>query len=129
MTKSVYTEAVVTDIVGRYTDLVGRGAEYAERSALVLEMADELEVSENSVRSKLTAEKVYVAKVEAKTEAGATSKEAYAKALSAIVGVELKSISKATKADLKAIVDYVTKASAVADAEAGRKEGEGLTEA
>jgi hypothetical protein len=122
---TVYTEAVVADIVERYTDLVGRGAEYAERSALVAELADEFDVTVASLRSKLVAEKVYVAKAETKAEVGATSKEAYAKALSAIVGVELKSVSKATKADLKAIVDYVTTASAVADAEAGRKEGEG----
>ena len=117
---TVYTKEVVTQMVDRYQDAVGRGADYEARSKVVKELADELEVSVASVRSKLTAEKVYVAKAkQASNEDTSTSKEAYAKALSAIVGVELKSMTKATKADLKAVVDYITLASAQYDAENG----------
>ena len=119
MTDSVYTEAVVADIVERYEDAVGRGADYDARTAVVLELAGELKVSEASVRSKLVAEKVYVAKAKAASAADTTSKEAYAKALSAIVGTELKSVTKATKTDLKAIVDYITQASACRSADEG----------
>ena len=117
MTDSVYTKEVVADIVDRYEDAVGRGADYDERSAVVKELADELEVTVASVRSKLVAEKVYVAKAKAKTEDSGTSKDAYAKALSAIVGKELKSATKMTKVDLKAVVDYITLASAQAEAD------------
>ena len=119
MTDSVYTKDVVADIVERYEDAVGRGADYDARSAIVAELADELEVTVASVRSKLVAEKVYVAKAKTATEVGGTSKDAYAKALSAIVGTELKSATKMTKVDLKAIVDYITTASDRSDAEAG----------
>ena len=117
MTDSVYTKDVVADMVERYEDAVGRGADYDARSAVVAELADELDVTVNSVRAKLTAEKVYVAKAKAKTEDTVTSKEAYAKALSAIVGKELKSATKMTKVDLKAVVDYITLASAQAEAD------------
>ena len=118
----VYTKDVVADMVDRYEDAVGRGADYDARSAVVKELAGELDVSEASVRSKLVAEKVYVAKAKAEGTADGTSKEAYAKALSAIVGVELKSVTKATKADLKAIVEYIKTASDALNAEYGVKE-------
>lgn len=119
MTESVYTEAVVATMVARYLDAVGRGADYDERTAVVKALADELEVTDASVRSKLVAEKVYVAKAKTVSATEGTSKEAYAKALSAIVGTELKSVTKATKADLKAIVDYITEASACRSADEG----------
>ena len=44
MTESVYTKEVVADMVERYEDAVGRGADYDERSAVVAELAEELEV-------------------------------------------------------------------------------------
>ena len=119
MTDTVYTEAVVADVVERYTDVTAES--YETRTKMVEELAEEYGVSVASMRSKLVAEKVYVAKAKAEGS-DSTSKDAYAKALSAIVGVELKSVSKATKTDLKAIVDYITLASAVADADAGVKE-------
>ena len=119
MTDSVYTDAVVADMVSRYEDAVGRGADYDARTAVVKALAGELEVTEASVRSKLVAEKVYVAKVKASTADAGTSKEAYVKALSAIVGKDVKSFEKATKADLKFVVDYITQASACRSADEG----------
>ena len=118
MTDSVYTKDVVADMVERYEDAVGRGADYDARSAVVAELADELDVTVPSVRAKLVAERVYVPKAVAKTEDSGTSKEAYAKALEAITGATLKSATKMTKVDLKAIVDYIVTASAQAEAEA-----------
>ena len=120
MTDTVYTKAVVADAVERYTDVAD--ATYEARTEVVKELAEEYGVSVASMRSKLVAERVYVAKEKAEGTSDSTSKDAYAKALSAIVGTELKSVTKATKADLKAIVDYITLASAVADADAGVKE-------
>lgn len=119
MTDSVYTEAVVAEMVARYTDAVGRGADYDERTAVVKALADELEVTDASVRSKLVAEKVYVAKAKTTSADAVTSKEAYVKALSAIVGKDVKSFEKATKADLKFVVDYITQASACRSADEG----------
>lgn len=115
-----YTAEVTEAVVTRYVASVEAGDTYAERSALVKEIADELGASEASVRGKLTAEKVYVGKEKAKAKGSdVTSKDAYVKALEAIVGTELKSLTKATKADLKAVVEYITTASDQADAEAG----------
>ena len=119
MTESVYTKVVVADIVERYEDAVGRGADYDARRAVVLELAAELDVSEESVRGKLVAERVYVGKPKVGSDTTSTSKEAYAKALSAIVGKDVGSLSKGTKADLKAVVDYITQASACRSADEG----------
>ena len=121
MTDTVYTDTVVADVVERYEAV--KDESYATRTAVVQELADEYGVSVSSMRSKLVNEKVYRAKEKATGATGAgTSKDEYARALSAIVGTELKSVTKATKADLKAIVDYITQASAQRDADAGVKE-------
>lgn len=120
MTDTVYTKDVVADIVARYVEVTAE--DYDTRTKFVAELADEYGVSAASMRSKLVAEKVYVAKETAKSEGTGVTKDEYAKALSAIVGVELRSVTKATKADLKAIVDYITLASAVRDADMGIKE-------
>ena len=117
-----YTAELTAKVVGAYVEAVEAGADYATRTAVVKALADELETSEASVRSKLVSERVYVAKEATAKEKDTTSKEAYIKALEAIVGAKLKSFDKATKADIKVVVDYITVASAQADAEAGRLE-------
>lgn len=101
MTTDVYTDAVVKDMVSRYVELRDSGADYDARTELVREIADELGVAEASVRSKLTSEKVYVAKT--KTKAGATTqtKEQIAGALSAVTGKDMSSLSKASKQTLQ----------------------------
>lgn len=104
-----YTKELTASIVDRYTDAVDAGADYDTRKALVQEIADELETTEASVRSKLVAEKVYVAKATATSgEKDSTSKAEYVKALRAVTGLELKSFDKgATKADIKALFDFI----------------------
>jgi hypothetical protein len=120
-----YTQAVSDSIKARFVELKATGADYDTRTALVQDIADELtatmkvEVSEASVRSKLVSMKVYVGKAKKESEVGATSKEAYVKALGAIVGTSVTSFEKATKADLKAVVDYITAASAARAADEG----------
>lgn len=117
MSDTVYTKEVVADAVERY--LAVADEDYNTRKAVVAELADEYGVSVASMRSKLVAERVYKAKETAKGDTSGTSKDEYVKALSAIVGTDLKSLTKATKADLKAVVDYITTASSQRDAEMG----------
>lgn len=128
-----YTKARTDVIVSAYVQAVASGADYDARSALVVELANELSaeaevsVTEGSVRSKLVSEGVYVGKA-VSSNAG-TSKEAYVKALSAIVGKDVSSFEKATKTDLKAVVDYITTASSQKAADEGVNEVEVLQEA
>jgi len=112
-----YTKEVTAGIVGRYVEAVEAGADYDERAVIVETIAGELETTVASVRSKLVSEKVYVAKVKASEKGDSTSKAEFVKALRAVTGMELKSIDKATKADVKAIFEFIVKASDVADAE------------
>ena len=115
MTESVYTEAVVVDMVARYKDVVTE--DYDTRSAVVAELATELGASVASVRAKLVREDVYVAKETAEgSKATGMSKDEYVKAFEAVAGVELKSFTKATKKDLKAFWDYIVTASDRKDA-------------
>lgn len=117
----VYTADVVKNVVGRYVEAVEAGASYDERSALVAEIADELGVKAASVRQKLVAEKVYIAKEKAEGSKGTAgaSKAELAKAFGAIVGTDLASLEKASKADLQALWDYIVATSAQRDAENG----------
>ena len=123
-----YTKARTASIVARYVEAVNAGADYDARTALVAELADELsveaeiDVSEGSVRSKLVSEGVYVSKVKAEKASDSNSKEAYGKALSAIVGTDVMSLTKGTKADLKAVVEYIKTASDALNAQYGVKE-------
>ena len=117
MTDTVYTETVVADVVERYEAV--KDENYATRTAVVKELAEEYGVSVQSMRSKLVNEKVYRAKEKAEASGAGTSKDEYVRALSAIVGTDVKSFTKATKADLKTVVDYITQASAVRDADMG----------
>lgn len=119
-----YTAEITRDIVSRYTDALEAGADYEARAELIREIAgeltsDEVEVTEQSVRGKLVAEKVYVGKEKAKSEkAGSYTKEDFVKALRTVTGLELKSIDKATKADIQGLFEYITQASARAEADA-----------
>jgi hypothetical protein len=120
-----YTAEMTADLVERYTAAVEAGADYDTRTALVKELAAELteatgeDVSVASVRGKLTAEKVYVRKAkEGKTSTDSTSKDEYVKALRAVTGLSLKSVDKATKADVKALFEFITTASDQMAAEA-----------
>jgi hypothetical protein len=128
-----YTKVMTDTIVTRYVAAVVAGDNYEARTELVKELADEMtvvakaDVSEGSVRSKLVSEKVYVGKVKAKTaETDSRSKDEYVKALRAVTGLALKSVDKATKADVKAIFDWVVEASASSHAEKGVDEVEEL---
>jgi len=115
MTKEVYTKEVMEDMVARYTDVVKE--DYDVRSAVLVELADELKQSVASVRAKLVREGVYVAKEATKGTATGMSKDEYVKAFEAVAGVELKSFTKATKKDLAAFWEYLVKASDRAEAE------------
>ena len=117
MTDTVYTDTVVADVVERYEAV--KDENYATRTAVVKELAEEYGVSVQSMRSKLVNEKVYRAKEKAEGTGAGASKDEYVRALSAIVGKDVKSFTKATKADLKVVVDYITTASAQRDADQG----------
>lgn len=112
MTDTVYTPEVTAEIVARYTDLVGKGADYETRTALVEELASELKVEVASVRGKLASEKVYVAKAPTKASTEATvSKEALAKAVGVVIGTDVPSLAKATKKDLEVLWNFLRTAS------------------
>ena len=115
-----YTDEMTARVVDAYVEAVEAGLDYDARKAVVQSLADELETSEASVRSKLVSEKVYVAKETAKASGAKDSKDkdAYVKALRAVTALELKSIDKATKADVKALFEFITQASAQAEADA-----------
>lgn len=115
-----YTDEMTARVVEAYVEAVEAGADYKARSEVVKALATELKTSEASVRSKLVSEKVYVAKETAKSKDSVDSmdKEAYVKALRAVTALELKSIDKATKADVKALFDFIVTASAQAEADA-----------
>ena len=117
MNDTVYTDAVVADVVERYEAVADEN--YDTRTAVVKELADEYGVSVPSMRAKLVNEKVYRAKEKAEGTGAGASKDEYVRALSAIVGKDVKSFTKATKADLKVVVDYITTASAQRDADQG----------
>ena len=121
MTDTVYTETVTAEIVGRYVDAVESGATYDERTALVAEIAEELEVNAVSVRGKLVAEKVYVAKTATKAgeKRGTRTKADVVKALEAVTGVSLTSFEKATKVDLEAMFNFIVTASDEFNADRG----------
>ena len=118
MTDTVYTEDVTRDVVARYVDAVEAGATYDERTALVAEIAEELQVAATSVRGKLVAEKVYVAKTAGNTR-GTRTKADVVKALEAVTGVSLTSFEKATKADLEAMFTFIVTASDEFNADRG----------
>ena len=111
MTDSVYTPEVTAEIVERYTDLVGKGADYEARTALVKEIAAELEVEVASVRGKLASEKVYVAKAPVKGSEATVTKEALAKAVGAVIGTEVPTLAKASKRDLETLWNFLRTAS------------------
>jgi hypothetical protein len=107
MTDTVYTPEVTAEIVARYTDLVNKGADYETRTALVAEIAKELEVEVASVRGKLSSEKVYVAKAPAKDSKSTVTKEAIAKAVGAVVGTDVPTLAKASKRDLETLWNFL----------------------
>lgn len=107
-----YTAEMTADIVDRYQEAVQSGADYTARTALVKEIADELQTTEASVRSKLVSEKVYVAKERAATAKDSKSKEEYVKALRAVTGLDLRSAEKMTKTDIVGIFEFIKTASA-----------------
>lgn len=112
-----YTVEMTDRVVSEYVAAVKAGADYEARQAVVKALAVELETTVPSVRGKLVSEKVYVAKETAKGEGKGDSqdKDAYVKALRAVTGLELRSVDKATKADVKALFDFIVQASAQAE--------------
>lgn len=115
-----YTDEMTARVVDAYVEAVEAGADYKARTEVVKALADELETSVASVRSKLVSEKVYIAQEKSKAKGSKDSmdKEAYVKALRAVTALELKSIDQATKADVKALFDFIVTASAQAEADA-----------
>jgi len=118
MTESVYTEAVVAEMVKVYNEVINR--DYDARTAVVKQLATNLGQTVASVRSKLVAEKVYKAKEASASSAKGITKEEYVKALEAMAGTSLTSFTKASKKDLKALMDFIVAASATKDADEGR---------
>lgn len=118
----IYTDAVVADVKGRYVELRDAGASYDERSALVKEIAAELGVKEASVRQKLVSLQVYKAKEAAKDAKGTSgvTKEDLAKAFGSLMGRDMTSLTKASKADLQALWNYFVAQSEQANVEVAR---------
>lgn len=106
-----YTAEMTSEIVARYVEAVEKGADYADRTELVKQIADELQTTPASVRSKLVSERVYVAKERTAGASDSTSKAEYVKALRAVTALELKSAEKLTKTDVKALFDFIVSAS------------------
>lgn len=104
-----FTDAQVDVMVGTYVAAVDEGADYAARTEVLKELAEDMDVSVNAIRGKLVAEKVYVGKeAKEKTEAAKVgSKEDYRKAFEAATGKSLKSLENMTKKDLVTLWDYM----------------------
>lgn len=104
--ETVYTESVVADMVERYTAV--RDEKYEVRANVVKELASELGVHEASVRGKLKFAGVYVSKeAENADKETAQTKASIVAALSAVVGKEVKSFEKASKADLETLWGFI----------------------
>jgi hypothetical protein len=116
MTESVYTESVVANVVEAYVAVVD--LDYAARTAVVQELADELGVKVASVRAKLVAEKVYKAKeATVKAATGGKTKADYVKAMEAVSGLTLGTFTKASKAELKGFWEFIVASSDKQDAD------------
>lgn len=108
----VYTEEVVNDLVEAYTKQDTDEA----RAAVVAEWAEQLGVSEASVRAKLVAENVYIAKT--RTTKNGEPVETKAKIvgdIASMLGVNeerIESLEKATKPTLKMIREALEAAAA-----------------
>lgn len=115
MTK--FTAEMVDVIVGEYEAV--READYAERTAVVKDLADRFDLAEASVRAKLVSEGVYVRKEAEKGEKGkaGTSKAEIVKAFEAVTGEKLASMEKMTKKDLQTLWDWVVLTSARREAD------------
>ena len=93
------TKEQVDKLVGRYTSAVAEGLAYAERTALVEEMANETNVTKNVVIGVLVAEGVYVRKEKENTITEGTKND-YADAFRAVTGKKMTSLENLTKKDL-----------------------------
>ena len=110
MTDNVYTDEVTARVVARYNEV--RDENYEVRTEVVAAIAEDLGVEATSVRGKLVAEKVYVAKAPTKGTAGASvTKGELAKAVGAVVGADVPTLAKASKADLETLWDFLRTAS------------------
>ena len=108
-------EAVVADMVERYTAVVGEGFTDEDRAEVVQELADELGKPKASVIAKLVREQVYVAKTH-KTKNGKmpVSKQRMVDDLIDSLGIDLTdaeatSLEKATKSALTKVQDGVNR--------------------
>ena len=119
MTTDVYTDKVTANLVERYNEV--RDENYEARTVVVQAIADELEVEKNSVIGKLVSEKIYVAKVVAKTAKTATrTKEDYVAAFEAATGIdELGSFVNARKDQLEALWNFLVTTSDQFNADRG----------
>ena len=119
MTTDVYTDKVVANLVERYNDV--RDENYEARTVVVQAIADELEVEKASVIGKLVSERIYVAKVVAKsTKTGTRTKEDFVAAFEAATGIDdLGSFANARKDQLEAFWNYLVTASDQFNADRG----------
>jgi hypothetical protein len=109
--KDVYQdEAVVADMVERFTAVSGDEFTDEDRAAVVTELSDELGKPEASIRAKLVREKVYRAKThKTKTGEPTISKAKLVDQIAGTAGINLTdaegaSLEKATKNTLKKIL-------------------------
>ena len=111
MSTEVYTKEVVADMVARYNAV--RDEAYAARTAVVQEIADELEVEKASVVGKLVSERVYRSKEAAKKEKGSSRTKAdFVAALQAVTGIaDLSSFENTKKDQLEAVFKFIVTAS------------------
>lgn len=106
-------EAVVADMVKRYTAAIGEPFTDEDRAAVVAELADELGKPKASIRAKLVREKVYVAKThKTKTGEPTVSKAKLVDMIAGAAGITLteaegSSLEKATKNALKAVLGAI----------------------
>lgn len=104
MTENVYTDEVVKDLSEAYA----AAQTPMERDSVVDAWAAKLGVTTPSVRGKLIALGVYVAKTKAKTSSNSMSKDELASAIRVFAGVgskQLLTLTKMTKNDLETLLE------------------------
>ena len=115
-----FSKEAISVIVGEYAAVAAE--DYDARTAVVKELADRYEVTENVIRGKLVAEGVYVKKeiLNTSVQNKRVDKEAVSKAVEAFLGVKIKSVRNMTGKDLTAMWERLVELSDVKNAELGK---------
>jgi len=118
----IYTDNDLDTIVGTYSASVEQGDDYAARDKVMQTLAAQFKSTVPSIRGKLNAEGVYVKKEVASTATGKTgaSKEEMTKAVEAMTGLKLPSMSNMTKKDLDKFLARFIEMSDIRNAEEGK---------